>query len=149
MGSSDGGGGGNPGLLSQFAGKLGNLPVAGEEGTARDPYDYGKYQSFLPNISAEGPNPMATGLRPSMFEYRSPKEILAGNGTEGGGEGGGGTTLGGDTGKQTEDLRGELAKLTAARPAAGAGPIGGRIPGLQEYLDMMNSLPATDRGGGG
>ena len=48
------------------------LPVAGKDSTIGDPYEYGKFQNFLPDAKASGPNDMATGLRPEMFEYRKP-----------------------------------------------------------------------------
>jgi|KBSMisStaDraftv2_1062788.scaffolds.fasta_scaffold549773_2 hypothetical protein len=48
------------------------LPVAGKDSSVGDPYEYGKFQSFLPEPKSSGPNDMATGLRPEMLQYRSP-----------------------------------------------------------------------------
>jgi len=63
----------NPANLSMGATPTPGLPVAGQGGgTGSDPFSYGKYQSFLPDITGEGPNPMATGLKPEMFDYKSP-----------------------------------------------------------------------------
>jgi hypothetical protein len=140
MGSSGGGGGGNPAHLMMGGTPMAGLPIAGANGAVADPQNYGKYQSFLPDIKAEGPNEMATGLRPDMFNYRSPRDILAGND--------GGTTLGGDTGSQIQSLRDELARLAAQQQQ---GAIGGRLnqDARWDVVDMFNSQPATDRGGGG
>jgi hypothetical protein len=110
MGSSGGGGGGNPAHLMMGASPMAGLPVAGANGAVSDPFNYGKYQSFLPNPVAEGQNEMATGLRPDMFNYRSPKDIMAGNA---------GAPPGDNTGSQIQELRDQLAKLQA-------GAIGGR-----------------------
>jgi hypothetical protein len=51
------------------------LPVAGKDSTIGDPYEYGKFQNFLPEAKGSGPNDMATGLRPEMFEYRKPNTL--------------------------------------------------------------------------
>jgi len=103
MGSSGGGGGGNPAHLMNNAAPMQGLPVAGANGAVSDPFTYGKYQSFLPNPVAEGPNPMATGLRPDMFNYRSPRDIMAGNSG----------APPGDDASQIQGLRDELARLQA------------------------------------
>jgi hypothetical protein len=72
MGSSGGGddGMGMMALMGQGT-PMPGLPIAGQ-GAGVDPTTYGKYQSFLPEPLAEGPNPMATGLRPDMLKFRSP-----------------------------------------------------------------------------
>lgn len=75
MGSS-GGGGGNPQALMGNSTPMKGLPIAGEGGGVGDPREYGTFQSFLPDVQAEGPNPMATGLRPDMFQYKKPTGVL-------------------------------------------------------------------------
>ena len=97
------------------------LPIAGANSTIGDPYEYGKFQNFLPDIKAEGQNDMATGLRPHMFNYTKPNP------------GGGvlpGTTLGDSGASDIQGLRDQLAALTAqisggGGPGAGAGGAGG------------------------
>lgn len=71
---SGGGGGGNPAALSQQSAPMAGLPIAGGAGGDIDPFDYGFFQNFLPNIPAEGkgPAPSATGLTAEMFKYLSP-----------------------------------------------------------------------------
>ena len=99
MGSSGGGGGGNPALLSQNAAPMGDLPIAGKNSTIGSPFEYGKFQNFLPDIQAEGENPMATGLRPEMFQYKSPSGVVAQSGV----------------GDQITELRDALAKIQSAQ----------------------------------
>jgi hypothetical protein len=109
MGSSGGGGGG--GGMAALMGQgtpMPNLPVAGSAGTV-NPQEYGKFQSFLPDIKAEGINDMATGLRPHMFQYKSPSGVVA--------EGSGGGAGGGDT----AGLRDMLAQLLAGGGGGGGG----------------------------
>ena len=73
MSSSGGDDGGLSSLLAmQAAQPMPGLPVAGKDSTIGDPYEYGKFQNFLPDIKAEGQNDMATGLRPNMFNYTKP-----------------------------------------------------------------------------
>jgi hypothetical protein len=96
MGSS-GGGGGNPAALMQGASPAPGLPVAGQGGGVGDPFEYGKFQNFLPEPQSEGENPLATGLRPEMFEYLSP--------------GGAGGAAPGGAGNQIQEMRAALAKL--------------------------------------
>jgi hypothetical protein len=95
------------------------LPIAGQ-GAGVDPTTYGKFQSFLPEPLAEGPNPMATGLRPDMLKFRSPG-------------GGADASSGGGTSGEIEALRGELAKLTAGggggNPNAGTASQDMLVPG--------------------
>jgi hypothetical protein len=79
-----------------------DLPVAGKNSTIGDPYQYGKFQNFLPTIKAEGRNDNATGLRPDMFVYRGPGGVT---------EGDSGATQGGDVSGQIQDLRNQLAQL--------------------------------------
>jgi hypothetical protein len=117
MGSSGGGDSGYyPGMFGN-AEPMPGLPVAGQ-GSGVNAQEYGQFQSFLPEIQAEGQNPMATGLRPDMFKYRSPTGVVAES----------------NTGNQIEELRGELAKLKAASEMGtknqfGAGQSG---PGWQD-----------------
>lgn len=77
MGSSKGGGG-NPAALSMAAAPMPGLPIAGKDSTIGNPFEYGKFQNFLPDIPAagEGPAPSATGLTKEMFLYRSPSGVV-------------------------------------------------------------------------
>ena len=95
---SDGGGGGNPQALYQNAAPMEGLPIAGKDSTIGSPYEYGKFQNFLPDIKADGPNDMATGLCPDMFMYKSPSGVVAQS----------------DQSGQIDQLRDALAKLTEA-----------------------------------
>jgi len=104
MGSGGGGGGGNPALLMQNAAPMQGLPVAGKDSTIGSPYEYGKFQNFLPDIPAEGPAPSATGLRPDMFQYRSPSGVVAQS----------------DVGNQIQQLRDALAKLQSQGSGGGS-----------------------------
>jgi hypothetical protein len=94
MGSS-GGGSSDPSALYRNAAPMADLPIAGAGSTIGSPFEYGQFQSFLPEIQAEGENPMATGLRPEMFQYKSPTGVTAPSND----------TLG------IESLRADLAKL--------------------------------------
>jgi hypothetical protein len=58
--------------MQQAAQPMAGLPIAGKDSATGDPYDYGKFQNFLPDVKATGPNDSATGLRPDMFTYRGP-----------------------------------------------------------------------------
>jgi hypothetical protein len=110
MGSSgDSGGGGVMQMLNSNA-PAGGLPIAGS-GANVDPYNYGKYQNFLPDIKAEGPNDNATGLRPDMFKYRSPNGDVDQGGSGAGGQG-----------NQIQELRDMLAKLASQQNGFGNGP---------------------------
>ena len=73
--SSSGGSYSGP-ISSPVGPPIPDLPIAGKDSSIGDPYDYGKFQSFLPDAKAEGPNDMATGLRPDMFNYRKPSESV-------------------------------------------------------------------------
>ena len=106
------------------------LPVAGTDDAVKNPFEYGKFQNFLPEIKAEGVNDMATGLRPDMFQYKSPSGVVA--------ESGGSNNFAADI----QGLRDELAKLKAqsAQPAGPSGrrsadarrlPVGPKRPGCQ------------------
>ena len=77
MGSGGGGGSSDPSALMRTAAPMQGLPVAGKDSTIGSPYEYGQFQSFLPEIKAEGQNPMATGLRPDMFQFKSPAGVTA------------------------------------------------------------------------
>jgi hypothetical protein len=116
MGSDGGGGSGNPALLLQGGTPMPGLPVAGKDSNIGDPYDYGKFQNFLPDIPAEGRAPSATGLRPDMFKYRSPSGIIDPGSNSGDSSGGSGDVTG-----QIKDLRDQLAKLTAGGGGDGSG----------------------------
>lgn len=76
MGSSDDGGG-DPSAQYQNNAPMPDLPVSGTGGSI-DPYNYGSFQSFLPDIppAGRGPAPSATGLTSEMFQYRSPSGTL-------------------------------------------------------------------------
>ena len=124
MGSGGGGGGGNPALLMQNADPMGGLHIAGKDSTIGSPFDYGKFQNFLPDIKADGPNDMATGLRPDMFEYKSP-----------------GGTVDPGVGGQIQELRDALAKLQAG---SGGGGVGNTLQG--QGIDLR---PALGAGAGG
>jgi len=98
--SSDDGGGSYAG--SGTATPMPNLPIAGKDAASvPDAYNYGKFQSFLPDVKASGVNPMATGLTPDMFTYKSPSGVAADNNS------------GSDAGNQISSLRDELASLTS------------------------------------
>jgi hypothetical protein len=104
MSSSGGGGGGFfPGMFGP-ATPIPDLPVAGKNSTIGDPYQYGKFQNFLPDIKAEGLNDNATGLRPDMFKYRGPGGVTEGDTSNN-------TMQGGDVSSQIQDLRNQLAQL--------------------------------------
>jgi hypothetical protein len=110
MGSSGGGGSSDPSALYKTAAPMGDLPIAGKDSTIGNPFEYGQFQSFLPEIKAEGQNDMATGLRPDMFKYRSPTGVAAENGA------------GGDSGSGGADaMRNVLAALTSGAAGGGAG----------------------------
>jgi len=94
---SGGGGGGDPSALQRTAAPAPGLPISGKDSTIGDPFDYGKFQSFLPNAPSEGPADTATGLKAPMFDYRSPSQIMGGGGTPGNTLGGGTPAGGGVT----------------------------------------------------
>ena len=99
MGSS-GGGSSNPAALYQNAAPMGGLPIVGKDSSpVANPYDYGKFQNFLPDIPSDGSAaPLAHGLTSDMFTYKSP----------------GGQAQAG-VGDQINDLRTTLAKLQASQ----------------------------------
>ena len=130
MGSS-GGGSGNPALLAQAGVPMPGLPVAGKDSNIGDPYNYGKFQNFLPDIPAEGRAPSATGLRPDMFKYRSPDGILDQNSGDSSG-----SAKSGDDNSQLRDL---LAKLSVTPTNTGDPQ-----PGM-----MVNAPQTMGLGGGG
>jgi hypothetical protein len=112
--TSSGDSGGNPAALLQGGTPMPGLPIAGQGGGIGDPYQYGQFQNFLPDIPSEGPAPSATGLRPDMFQYKKPN---------------------GGVDPQIQQLRDQLAALTgaggasgtsgaAADPSAGVGTMG-------------------------
>jgi hypothetical protein len=109
---------------------MGDLPIAGKDSTIGDPYQYGKFQNFLPDIKDTGPNDMATGLRPGMFDYKSP-----GGGAAAGGAGGG------------NDLRNVLAAVAGGAGGAGAGGAGGA--GGNPFAGMGGDGSNPFAGGGG
>lgn len=73
MGSGGGGGGPTPPPVAQ---PISGVPIAGSGSTSIDPYNYGQYQSFLPDIPKEGSAPSAMGLTSDMFRYAAPNDIL-------------------------------------------------------------------------
>ena len=131
MGSGGGGGGGNPAALYMNSKPMEGLPIAGKDSTIGSPFEYGKFQNFLPDVKAEGPNDMATGLRPEMFKYRSPSGVVAES----------------DTGNQIGQLRDALAKLQAGQGSNQFGAAQGGGGG--GWSDPFANEPATSRGGGG
>jgi hypothetical protein len=132
MTSSGGGGDDGMAMMALRGGgtPMPGLPIAGQGGGGVGyPYKYGQFQNFLPDIKAEGPNDMATGLRPEMFDYKKP----------GGGAvaaGGGGNTDG-----QVQDLRDQLARLSGG----GGGGIGTMGMGRGGFGSAMNGVaPPAD-----
>ena len=136
--SSSGGGYQPPGAPAP------GLPVAGAAGgAAADPYSYGKFQNFLPEVTGEGPNPMAKGLTPDMFDYKPPGAGGGGAGMTLPPVGGGGPpnnagTFAPDTGQQAamakamggfNDLRGLLASIRASGQGVPTGGWGGKTFG--------------------
>ena len=105
--SSSGDSGGNPSALLQGGTPMPGLPIAGQGGGAvSDPFNYGQFQNFLPDATAEGQPPnLAKGLTPDMFKYRSP------NGQTDAGGGG-------------ADPRAMLAAVMGSGGAGGAGGVG-------------------------
>ena len=130
MGSSGGDGGGYyPGMFGA-ATPMPGLPIAGAGGTIGDPYEYGKFQNFLPDIKATGQNDMATGLRPEMFNYTKPNP-------------GGGTLAGNSLSSASEiqGLRDQLAAIQAQMASGG----GGAAP---KWYDDRNGLGGAGGDGG-
>lgn len=119
MGSSDSGGYSGP-ISSPVGPPIPGLPVAGADSNIGDAYKYGKFQNFLPDIASSGPNPMATGLRPEMLEYRSP---------------GGGVQQDSGGGDQIAALRAELAKVVAqqATPQQPANSVAEQLGNYSAY----------------
>ena len=115
---SGGGGGGNPAALFMAANPMEGLPIAGKDDAVKNPFEYGQFQSFLPDAKAEGPNDMASGLRPDMFKYKSPTGVVAPSGDD----------------SQIKDLRGELAKLKAATVTPTVNTTG------REVADIISAL---------
>jgi hypothetical protein len=134
MGSSDSGGYSGP-IASAVGPPIPGLPVAGADSNIGDAYKYGKFQSFLPDLAASGPNPMATGLRPEMLEYKSP-----GGGVQQGGGGGGGDTI--------QALRTELAKVVAQQAQQPQQPQYGTTS-VADQLGMYGGGGDGSPGGGG
>jgi hypothetical protein len=116
MGSS-GGGSSDPSALYRTAAPMEGLPVAGKDSNIGSPYEYGEFQSFLPEIQADGKNPMATGLTPDMLQFKSPQGVTAPSS---------------DT-INIEGLRSQLANLTAKQ----SDPFGG-MGGQPQFGGMGN-----------
>lgn len=114
MGSS-GGGGGNPAYLMMGGQPMPGLPIAGQ-GPGIDPFKYGKFQSFLPDIPSQADieggarAPSATGLTNEMFTYKGPDGSVADSGA----------APGGATSADIQGLRDQLAQLIGQK-AQGAG----------------------------
>jgi hypothetical protein len=119
------------------------LPIAGADSTIGDPYEYGKFQNFLPDVQAEGKNPSATGLRPEMFQYKKPSGVVD---------------------PEIQKLRNELAALkgsSSAAPAGGGNPQWAALRAqmspqdLQIFQSQVSPaefaafMSATSGGGGG
>ena len=102
----DGGSGYFPGMFGA-ASPMPGLPVAGKDNVVGDPYQYGKFQNFLPDIKAEGRNDMATGLRPEMFNYTKPNP--------------GGGVLPGNTLSSANDIQGLRDQLAALQSQVNSG----------------------------
>ena len=131
--SGDGSGGYFPGMFGA-ATPMPGLPIAGKDSAIGDPYEYGKFQNFLPDIKAEGRNDNATGLRPDMFIYKSPSGVVQ--------------QSSGDA--QIQDLRNQLAALQAAQASQGGG--GANMADLMAALQQMQRPipePSPGFGGGG
>jgi hypothetical protein len=133
MGSSGGGddGAGMMALMGQGT-PMPGLPIAGQ-GPGTNAFEYGQFQNFLPEIQAEGENPMATGLRPDMFKYRSPGGVVA----EGSGGGGG---------DEIQGLRDELAALKSGMGGNSGGYDSGGFP---QYGDPNATAKFMSGGRGG
>ena len=142
MGSGGGGGSGNPALLLQGGTPMPGLPVAGKDSNIGDPYNYGKFQNFLPDIPAEGRAPSATGLRPDMFKYRSPDGII-----DPGSNSGDSSGSGGDVAGQIKSLRDDLAKLTAGGQGGVLNNTGD--PGANMIMPGTPQTMGMGAGGGG
>jgi len=145
MGSSGGGGGGY--MVSPVGPPMPGLPVAGADSTIGSPFEYGKFQNFLPDIKSEGPNDVATGLRPDMFTYRSPSGVVA----QGGGGGGNmaQNAAQGDVGNQIQELRNQLAQLQSGGGTPGYSTYGSTGPGGQfTPYSSTNQPPLTYANGG-
>ena len=145
MTSSGGGGGDGGGMMALMRGggtPMPGLPIAGSSDANIDPYTYGQFQNFLPDIKAEGQNDMATGLRPDMFNYQKP-----GGGAVDAAGGGGGNVDG-----QIQELRDQLAKLQAGGGASQgpdySGFMGGGGGG-DPMAGMLNGGRNIMGGGGG
>lgn len=132
MGSSGGGGGGGAGMMALMnqGRPMPGLPIAGS-GANIDPYDYGKFQNFLPDIKAEGQNDMATGLRPDMFTYRSPSGKVDPG-----------------MGDQIQGLRDQLAALQASSQQNQFGAGGGGGAGYGPPGSGLLPLPGQNWYGG-
>ena len=134
---SGGGGGGNAGMMALMnqGRPMPGLPIAGQGGGIGNAYEYGKFQNFLPDVKAEGPNDMATGLRPEMFEYRSPSGVVQQSNSD----------------TQIAELRNSLAALQAAQAAQqnqfGAGQ-GGMLPWVDPFGGINGNNRVENMGGG-
>lgn len=148
MGSSDGGGGGgNPDTMFGNAAPMPDVPIAGQGGQTQDPFSYGQFQNFLPEIPGvgKGPAPSATGLTAEMFQYAPPGGAAgagAGAGANGafGGAGGLGG-VGGGPGPGSTDLRNQLAALQ--RPAGAGSQYKGWGTEAADPQNWWNPPPST------
>ncbi len=126
MASSGGGGGAGDFAslvaMAQAAQPMANLPIAGSDSATGDPYNYGQFQNFLPDAKATGQNDVATGLRPDMFRYRKPNDVV-------GAAGGGGPGPAAPAGTaDASGARDALAQIVASGGADGT-PLGARPAG--------------------
>ena len=130
MGSSGGDSGAGSMAMMMQGSPMPGLPVAGRD-TAIDPYNYGQFQNFLPEIQAEGQNPMATGLRPEMFEYRSPSGKVDPG-----------------VGDQIQQLRDQLAAIQTQQGQPGPGMVNSQFGPLFANNDPNSPLRGLMGGNG-
>ena len=140
---SDGGGGGNPALLQMGGVPMGGLPIAGQ-GANIDPFKYGKFQNFLPDVPSQADfdagarAPSAQGLTQEMFKYRGPD----GSVDEGGG------SPGGATGADIQGLRDQLAQLIGQKFPYGTSmlPVGFNTMSPQEQQTYSQAMGGLGQG---
>lgn len=101
------GGSANPAYLQMGGQPMGGLPIAGSGNTV-DPFKYGKFQNFLPDIPSQAEfdagarAPSAQGLTQEMFQYKGP---------DGSVDSGSAPGSGGITGNDVNALRDQLSQM--------------------------------------
>jgi hypothetical protein len=136
---SGGGGGGNPALLTQNAAPMGGLPIAGKDSNIGDPYDYGKFQSFLPNPNPDGSATLARGLTPDMFQYKSPSGVpVSGGSVLPGGSGGSGGVV-----RNNVDPGASGGNVLPGDTSGGGGGTGGAQDQNSQLRDALTALMAS------